>query len=255
MNKIITIAINTVLELLRKKILNILLIFSVVIIASSVFFTQFAPGEEIKIVKDIALGSIVFFGMLIAIFTSGTLIPEEIERRTISTILSKPVARFQFLLGKFFGAVLTVLLTTFIMSVVFLALIYYKERSIDINLLYALGLTFFELLILVSISILVSTFASASFNLAFGFIIYIVGHLSQYLLHMAEDAKLFGIKIAMIFLNRIIPDLEKFNIRDAVVVGTNIQSAYVFKTIEYALLYTVIMLIFAFLFFNERELT
>ncbi len=254
MNKVVTLAISTVLELLRKKILNILLIFAVLIIASSLFFTQFSPGEESKIIKDICLGAIVFFGMLISIYTAGTLIPDEIDKKTIVTVLSKPVSRVQFLMGKFLGAALTVLLITFIMSLMTIAIVYLKDKVFDLNILSALVLTFIEMLVLVSISICVSTVASASFNLAFGFMIFIAGNLSGYLLHMAEDAKLVGVKIAMIMLNKMLPDFEKFNIRDAVIVGTDISSLYVFKTMQYGIMYTVIMLLFAFLLFNEREI-
>ncbi|MBI2447400.1 MAG: ABC transporter permease, partial [Candidatus Omnitrophica bacterium] len=103
MKKVLAISNNTFREAMRKKTLNVLLIFALIIIVSSVFFTYLSPGEEMKIIKDMGLGSIMFFGMLIAVFGASSLIPTEIEKKTISTVITKPVRRMEFVLGKFFG--------------------------------------------------------------------------------------------------------------------------------------------------------
>ena len=93
----------------RKRFLNGILVFAILIIGSSWVFTYLQPGAELKMLIDVGLGSIRFFGMLIAVFLGTRLIPDEIEKRTIYTLLSKPVTRTQFLLGKFFGGLATVI--------------------------------------------------------------------------------------------------------------------------------------------------
>ena len=96
MRSILLIANITYKEALRNKLLNVLLIFAVIAIASTRFFTIFAPSEELKIMQDTSLGIIRFMGMLITVFVTGGLLPREIDRRTVTTILTKPVSRSQF---------------------------------------------------------------------------------------------------------------------------------------------------------------
>ncbi len=106
MNSLV-IALNAYRESIRRKTLVAFLMFSMLLIGSSTFLTVLSPGEEIKMVKDVCLSAISFFGMLIAVFAAGALIPTEMDNRTIYTILSKPMKRFTYLLGKFIGAQLT----------------------------------------------------------------------------------------------------------------------------------------------------
>ena len=109
MNSIV-IGLNAYREGIRKKTLIAFLLFAMLVIGSSTFLTVLSPGEELKMVKDVCLSCISFFGMLIAVFAAGALIPEETDNRTIHTILSKPMKRITYLVGKYFGAQLTVLL-------------------------------------------------------------------------------------------------------------------------------------------------
>jgi ABC-type transport system involved in multi-copper enzyme maturation permease subunit len=96
----IVIALNAYRESLRRKTLITFLLFAMLLIGSSTFLTVLSPGEEIKMVKDVCLSAISFFGMLIAVFVAGALIPGEMDNRTIYTILSKPMKRFTYLVGK-----------------------------------------------------------------------------------------------------------------------------------------------------------
>jgi len=134
--RILTIGRNTLTEAVRQKVLNILLIFAIVLVGSSVTVSQLAtPGldsagifdAQIKFVKDFGCGAIGLFGFFIALLSTAQLIPQELHNRTIYTILAKPVRRAEFLLGKFFGVVLLLALCVALMSLAFAATLYWQE--------------------------------------------------------------------------------------------------------------------------------
>jgi ABC-type transport system involved in multi-copper enzyme maturation permease subunit len=134
--RILTIGRNTLVEAVRQKVLNVLLIFSLVVIGGSVLTSQLvAPGldtagifdAQIKFVKDFGCGAIGLFGFWITVLSTALLIPQELHNRTIYTILAKPVRRSEFLLGKFLGVVLLLALSVALMSLVFAATLYWQE--------------------------------------------------------------------------------------------------------------------------------
>jgi ABC-type transport system involved in multi-copper enzyme maturation permease subunit len=134
--RIVTIGRNTLLESVRQKVLNVLLIFAIVLVGASVWFSQMAtPGldaaglfdAQIKFVKDAGCGAIGVFGFFIALLSTAQLIPQELHNRTIYTILAKPVRRSEFLLGKFLGVVLLLALCVALMSLAFAATLYVEE--------------------------------------------------------------------------------------------------------------------------------
>jgi len=252
--KVWALANNTFKEAIRRRILYVFLIASVAIILSSHFFNFLAPSEEFKITIDMGLASILFFGMLIAIFSCGELIPKEIERQTIATILSKPVKRSEFLLGKFLGGVLLVFLNFLLMSVVFLAVVYLRGRLIPLSLIKALILTFWELVVLSSIAICLSTLSSTpAFNVTVSFSIYIMGHLTDYLMHIARQSENLFISIFVTVIYTILPNFNNFNLRDKVVEGFYIPNLEVVKVLMYGLVYILIMLGLSRLFFQDKE--
>lgn len=253
MRNIFSIAGITYKEAVRNRLLNVLLLFSVIAIASTRFFTFFAPGEEMKIIQDTSLGIIRFIGMLITVFVTGGLLPREIERRTVTTILSKPVSRTQFLFGKFFGALYAILVNMIIMSIILITIVYLKGKIFDPDILKALGLISMELVVLCSIVLCVSTIASEIFNIIFGILIFIIGHLTDYLQYLADRFESFTMKALLWILYTILPNFENFNIQNAVVLGTKVSMQYIGKVIAYGLFYTAIMLMIGYIFFAERE--
>ncbi len=134
--RIVAIARNTLLESVRQKVLNVLLLFAVVLVGASIWFSDIATPEldqtglfdaQIKFVKDAGCGAIGVFGFFIALLSTAQLIPQELHNRTIYTILAKPVRRSEFLLGKFLGVVLLLALCVALMSLAFAATLYVEE--------------------------------------------------------------------------------------------------------------------------------
>lgn len=127
MGKIIVIALNTFKEAVRNKVLYFLLIFAVLIIGFSTVISDLSIAEPERMIKDLGLASIDFFGFLIAVFVGVYLVYNELDRKTIYTIVSKPIDRTQFLLGKFFGLLFTIYLNIAIMTFVLFAVLYFRD--------------------------------------------------------------------------------------------------------------------------------
>src|SRR5271154_157280 len=119
LHRVGVIAVNTLTEAVRQKVFILFLLIGLVFIASAIFFAQFTFGEQMKFIKDTCLGVISVISTLIAIVGTAQLLPSEVENRTIYTILAKPVWRFEFLLGKFYGSVLLLTLSVAAMCLLF----------------------------------------------------------------------------------------------------------------------------------------
>src|SRR5438046_10482149 len=123
-SRIRAITVNTLTELTRLKVFYVLLVFALLLIGSSMFVAQFTFQQEFQILKDVSLGAISIFTSLLAIVATARLIPQDIEDRTVYTILAKPVPRFEYLLGKIAGVLLLLAISTLILSAVFIAVLH-----------------------------------------------------------------------------------------------------------------------------------
>ena len=128
-SRIVTIGRNTFTELVRQKVFYFLLIFALIVIGNSAFLAKFSFQEEFQMLKDVALGAMSVFLCLLAILATAMLLPRDLEDRTIFTILSKPVPRYEYLLGKLFGVVILLTLSTLIMGVLFLGVLLLREQN------------------------------------------------------------------------------------------------------------------------------
>src|SRR5712691_10854438 len=135
MNRVTIIALNTFKENLRDKILFNLVVFGLLLIGSSILLSTLTIGEQATIIKDVGLGSISLFGTLIAIFVGIGLVSKEIEKRTIYTIIAKPLRRYQFLLGKYFGLTLTLFVNIAIMVMGFFLILLLGHVNPDSGLM------------------------------------------------------------------------------------------------------------------------
>src|ERR1700704_1694576 len=128
--RIATITANTFTELTRQKIFYVVLLFALLLIGNSIFMAQLTFQQEFQVLKDIALGSISIFTSLLAVVATARLIPQDLEDRTIYTILAKPVPRFEYLLGKIAGVLLLLAISTLVMSAAFLLVLYTREQAV-----------------------------------------------------------------------------------------------------------------------------
>ena len=186
--KVLSIALNTFRENLRDKLLYNLLVFALLMIGSSLLLMRLTLGEFHRLLLNVGLGSINIFGVLIAIFVGIGLVNKEIEKKTIYTIVSKPVARYQFLIGKYLGLTLTLFVNTLIMAAGLLLVLVAQNVPIESMLFKALGLIFMEFMVITAVALLCSTFTSATLSAIFTLATYVIGHLTP-------DLKTFGEKL------------------------------------------------------------
>ena len=225
------IAVYTWREGIRKKTLVGFLILSLLVIFGASFMSAFLNQStsttdtqsdiDLKLIKDICVTTISIFGMLIAIFTAASVVPNEVENKVIYTVLSKPVRRIQYLLGKFIGVQMIILANLLLMAGLFFAAIWIKQGDMPTLLLWSVLLTYFEFLVVSSFTFAIScTSTSAVLPTIGGLFIYMTGNLTEYLKDVglrsreAEDAfhTLIG-KLAT-YLYNILPNLQKFSIKN-----------------------------------------
>nr|MDQ6939380.1 ABC transporter permease subunit [Verrucomicrobiota bacterium] len=129
LGRVAALASNTLLELTRQKVFYFLLLFAALIIGGSAFMARLTFQQEFQVLKDIALGAMSIFSSLLAILATAGMLPQDIENRTIYTILAKPVPRFEYLLGKLIGAILFLAISTGLMTILFFAVLYLREQG------------------------------------------------------------------------------------------------------------------------------
>ena len=270
----LTIAGYTWREGMRKKTLIGFLILSLLVIFGSTFLTAFlgearASGNiesevETKLIKDICVSAIAIFGVLITIFVSASVVPQEMENKVIYTILSKPVRRYQYLLGKFMGIQMIVLINLALMSAVFFITLWIKEGVMPTLLLWSTPLTYFQFLIVSAFTFALScTSTSSILPTIGGLFIYITGNLTEYLKDVAnrvgEASGAFDAFVGRLAfgLYQILPNLRNFDLKSQIL---NLQpndppvDLQFWWLVRYGLLYSVAGYLLAYILFRRKEL-
>ena len=256
----LVIAGNTYKEGIRKKTLIGFLIVALLVIGGSTFLTVLSPGEEVKMVKDVCLAALSMFGLLIAIFTSGSMVPSEVENKTIYTVLSKPLRRFDYIVGKFVGIQFILILNLGLMALLSLAILFTREHVLSTILIKSVFLTYLELMILSAFTFAVSMVSSSAvLPIISGAFIYIIGHLVEYLKGLSNHAVAAGHAflaglIRLLYL--VLPDLSNFNLRDQLI---HLQpndpriGVIMWKLVAYALANVAVGILIAHMLFRRKE--
>lgn len=248
------IATNTVREAIRNKLLYTLVFFAVFVIAFAVLIASLSYVEGQRIIQDIGMAAIRLFSIGIAVFVGIGLIHGEVERRTIYTILSKPVSRSEFLVGKFLGLVLTVWLQLACMSIAFVVVSIATDAPLGVGHAQALIVFAMELVLVVALATLFSSFTTPMLASMFTLGVYLAGHLSRDLYALGQQADDPGMTAAATWLHRLLPDLEAFNLSIQAVHGLPITSDEVLLPILYGIGYSVVLLITASMIFGRRDM-
>src|SRR5881392_2015757 len=184
------IARNAFREAVRDRVLYNLVLFVLLLTAGAIFLGELSAGQETKIIIDLGLSSILLFGVFIAIFVGVGLVYKEIERRTLYAILSKPVGRGQFLLGKYFGLCVTLLVNVAIMGIGLSLSLWFVGRGwnpLMAKIWPAILLVFIELMILTGVALLFSSFSSPALSALLTFFVFVIGHLSADLKTLSQS--------------------------------------------------------------------
>lgn len=244
---------NTFREAVRDRLLTTVLVFGAVLVASSAVLAPLTLGEGDRVVRDLGLAAVNVFAMLLVVFVGTSLVYREIEQRTIYAILTQPLSRTQFLLGKFLG-----LWATVVASVAALGLLYFGVVGIfgsgpPGNLVLAVGLVALEGAIITSVAILFSTVASPFLAAVFTFLVYVAGHLAADLQLLARSAESRGLSIVTDVFSVILPALHAFHVRENVLSGIPIPPERVGWCLVVTVLYAGAALVAASLAFARRD--
>jgi ABC-type transport system involved in multi-copper enzyme maturation permease subunit len=253
-------------ESVRDKVLYNLVLFAVLLIAASYILGQLTAGQDIKIIKDLGLAASAVFGLFIAVFIGVGLVWKEVDKRSVYNLLVKPLRRHEFIIGKFLGLALTLLVNIAVMAVALyavLALMDWLEPVLgkasveapvlDPQLLKAFALLYVQLLVVTSVALFFSTFSGPMLSAAFTFGLYIVGHFNADLAHFEDVVKSPAAAWLGKALYYILPNLAPFDVKAAVVHGQAVSAGYVALTAGYGVLYVGAMLTLAVLVFARRD--
>jgi ABC-type Na+ efflux pump permease subunit len=285
MRRTAAITTNTLTELTRLKVFYVLLVFALLLIGSSIFMAQFSFQQEFQILKDVSLGAISIFTSLLAIVATARLLPQDMEDRTVYTILAKPVPRFEYVLGKIAGVLLLLAISTLVMAAAFVLVLYMREQAVahaitrqmagaspeqvadalrvvrssafNINIVPGIVIIYLKACLLAALTLFVSTFATSNiFTIVVMAFIYFIGHLEatarEYWLQEHSSGLITRVFLALVAL--FFPDLQAFNLVDDIIAGTAISLAVFAKTAALGVFYTVIYTLLAAFVFYGKEL-
>lgn len=251
--RIATIAVNTVREAVRNKLLYALLMFAVLLILSGIFLSSLSYVESERILQNIGMGAIRLLGVAIAIFVGVGLIHKEVDRRTVFTILAKPLSRGEFLLGKFAGLVLTIWMQMAIMVVVFAAV----SLGMGVPLTAGHGAAFLllamELAVMVAIATFFSAFTTPMLASFFSGGLWVVGNLTRDLRDIGAQSPVESVQTLTRALHRVLPDLDAFNLTIEASHGLPIAASDVWLPLVYGVGYAAVVLVAAVSVFERRD--
>ena len=251
--KIAAIAGITFKEAKRDRVLYLLFFFAALGIVAARVLAVLTVGDRIKIIKDVGLASISLFGVLMAILIGTGLVYKEIDKKTIFTLLAKPLHRAEFILGKFLGLVLTLFVMTLAMTLIFLAIVYAHTLRIETTLLVAVGFIFLELVLITAVAVLFSCFSTPILSSLFTLAFYLIGHLSWGLELIIRKMRPGAGRTLVRGLYAFLPDLENFNFKTEVVHGLPIPAGIYLSSFLYGVCYTAFILGLAVLVFRRRD--
>ena len=247
------IATNTVRESVRNRILYGLLFFAVVMIGSGVLVGSLSYVESDRILQDIGLAAIRLFGVAISIFVGIQLIHKEVDRRTVYTILSKPLSRANFLLGKFVGLTLTIWLQMAIMIAVFCVLSLSSGATFGGAHVAFVALVAVELALVVAIATFFSAFTTPMLAALFTTGVWAVGQLTRDLRDLGAASEVPSIAQTTALLYRVLPDLASFNLSVEAAHLLPVTTSDVVLPFLYGLGYTTLVLLGAVALFDRRD--
>jgi ABC-type transport system involved in multi-copper enzyme maturation permease subunit len=261
MSTALVIARNTISEALRRKVLNAFLMVGIAIIILTFSFGQFAPRQELTLIRGMGLGIITLMGIFITTILSIFLVPTEIERRTIYTILSKPVRRYEFLLGKWLGALGTIGINIGLMSLAFIIAVAIKQIGAEnpsnpLLLLKGVLMIYMQMVLLCSLAVFFSVFLAPLVNFFLTISLFILGNLSTFTLDLAKTNTNPLAKGFFLGVHYLVPNFGNFQFTNPLVnpdVQVKSEALFLTQNVIYGLVYSAVLIILSILIFDRRE--
>jgi len=260
------IAVNVFRESVRDRVLYNLVLFAILLMGVSFLIGELTAGQDIKVIKDLGLAAMSIFGLFIAVFIGIGLVSKEVEKKSIYSLLSKPISRQQFIIGKFLGLVLTLAVNLAVMTIAYYAVLGlmawkagglflpgWEAPALDPALLKAVAMIFLQLVMVTAIAILFSTFSSPILSAALTFGLYVAGQFSGDLRHfdtvISSRPALWLTRV----LYYLLPNFAPLDLKAAVVHALPVPAGLALLNAAYACAYISALLVGATLIFMRRD--
>ena len=256
LRRVASIARNAFREAVRDRVLYNLVFFVLLLTGGAIFIGDLSAAQEAKIIVDMSLSAMLLFGVFIAIFVGVGLVYKELERRTVYAIFAKPVGRGEFLVGKYLGLCLTLAVNVLVMGAgVSLALLYVSGgyHPLVLAVWPAIILIFVELMIVVAVALLFSSFSSPALSALMTFAVFIIGHFSADMKLLAASTGTTAAKILFGALYYLLPNLSHYTVITDAGHGVTPAPAAFAAALLYAFVYIAVLLAASILIFNRRN--
>lgn len=249
------IAINSYREAVRSKVLGSLLVLPTLIISMGSLMGQMSLHQETRIATNLGIFSTTFFGVIVGIYAMVTLLHTEFERRTIYTLLSKPIYRWQFLIGKFLGASAVCATIVGALCLVSAGMLIYYGGSLHSTFFLAYFLAFLQSVIISALTLLFATYSSALLSGLFAFGLFIAGNLTPQIEDAINHFREVSPAIVPILKGAswVLPNLDALNVGYELTYAIQLSGGYVLSALFYTLTYTAIVLILAITLFERKD--
>ncbi|HEX6962591.1 MAG TPA: ABC transporter permease subunit, partial [Lacipirellula sp.] len=265
------IAAATAKETIAQPLFTLLVSLGAVALVAYVFIPYNTFGEDVKMLKTTGMTTIKVLAIIMALWTASTSVADEIEGRTALTVLSKPVGRRQFILGKFLGIIWPIVLMFIILGVIFLVMVSFKvvydaresskttpewtECYLEVvRIIPGLVLAFLESVVIAAISVAVSTRLPMLPNLVICGSIYVLGHLAALIVKSSAADNIVFVQFVGRLLALVLPVLDHFEIEGAIAGATSVPLSYLGWAVVYSAVYSAAAMLLALFFFEDRDL-
>ena len=253
-------------ESVRDRVPYAMVVFAVLLIVASYLIGQLTAGQDMKTIKDLGLAALSVFGLFIAVFIGIGLVSKEVEKKSVFGLLSKPISRPQFILGKYAGLVMTLAVNLGVMIVAYYAVLYYMSvttpakaqeawpsPAVDPRLMIAIGLIFAELMLVTALALFFSTFSSPLLATLLTIGLWVAGHFNADLRNF-ETVVSSPVAVAVARgLYYVLPNLAPFDVKAEIVYGMPLSMRTVAFTLIYAAVYIAMLLTAAIAIFRRRD--
>ena len=260
------IAVAVFKESVRDRVPYAMVIFAVLLIAASYLIAQMTAGQDMKIIKDLGLAALSIFGLFIAVFIGIGLVSKEVEKKSVFGLLSKPVSRTQFILGKYAGLVMTLAVNLSVMTVAYYAVLYYMfltspeetraawpAPALDPRLLIPVGMILAELMLVTALALFFSTFSSPLLATLLTIGLWVAGHFNADLRNFQAVMNSPAAASIARVLYYVLPNLAPFDVKAEAVYGMPIAMRHIALTLLYAAVYVATLLTASVAIFRRRD--
>lgn len=252
--RIYVIARNAFREAVRDRILYNLIIFVLLITAAAVVLGDLTAGQEARVIVNLGMSAMLVFGSFISIFVGVSLVWKEIEKKTVYAIFAKPIARWEFIVGKYLGLCLTLLLNIAVMTLgVLLALLYVSGTSLIAPMLSAALLIYFELTIITGVAIMFSSFSTPALSAMLTFLVFLIGHFSTSLRDLAVNLNTRLATVIFDIIYYTLPNLSNFSFISNAANGQSAPASMMINAAMYAVIFDVVLLLISAAVFSRRN--